>query len=96
MADRNKELLYNLDLRIKQLMFLCDSLKEENSELKKQLAEAKKSSNEVDFKLEQLMSDYDRIKFASSFVSNEEKEIAKQRLSKLVQDVDKCISLLKF
>lgn len=96
MADRNKELLYNLELRIKQLMFLCDSLKEENSELKKLLTESEKSKNDLDLRLKQLVVDYDGMKFASSFVSNDEKDEAKQKLSRLVQDVDKCISLLKF
>lgn len=95
MANRNKELLYNLDLRIKQLMFLCDSLKEENSELKKRLIESEKERGSLDLKLKQLMIDYDGLKFANSFVSNDERETAHQRLSLLVQDVDKCISLLK-
>lgn len=96
MPNRNKELLYNLELRIKQLMFLCDSLKDENSELKKRLLESEKIKTDLDLKLKQLTVDYDSLRFANSFVSGKEKEDAKQKLSELVQDVDKCISLLKF
>ena len=95
MAERNKELLYNLELRMKQLMFLCDSLKEENIELKKLLAESERSKRELDVRFEQLEVDYDGLRFANSFVSDGEQKEAKQRLLRLVQDVDKCISLLK-
>lgn len=96
MAGRNKELLYNLELRIKQLIFLCDSLKSENMELKQLLATSEESRVDLEERLKQLEQDYDNLKFANSFVSDNEKNVAKERLLQLVQDVDKCISLLKY
>lgn len=96
MADKYEELLANLELRMRQLMFLCDSLREENSTLKSQLVVKNEKINNLSSDLEQLKSSYDNLKFARNFLTgnDEEKNVAKQRLSKLVQEVDKCISLL--
>lgn len=97
MAEKNEDLLANFELRMKQLMFLCDSLREDNSELRAQLLQKTEEAHGFHSELKQLKSDYDSLKFAQTFVdgNGDEREKAKQRLSKLVQDVDKCISLLK-
>ncbi len=97
MTENDEKLLADFELRMRQLIYLCDMLKDENSLLKKQLS---KKSTEVDSltsQIEELKIKYDNVKFARSFTSgnSEEKEQAKKRLSKLVRDVDKCITMLK-
>ena len=37
MTDENNKLLVDLEVRIKQVLFLCDSLKEENIRLKSEV-----------------------------------------------------------
>jgi peptidoglycan hydrolase CwlO-like protein len=37
MTDENNKLLIDLEVRIKQLLFFCDSLKDENERLKSEI-----------------------------------------------------------
>lgn len=78
-------------------MYYCDSLKEENSRLMKEIEEREDAVFMLTEKIEGLEQKYSNLKFAKSFDSgsSEEKDEAKRRLSKLVRDVDKCISILK-
>lgn len=97
MAEKHEKLLSELEFRMRQLMYLCDSLKEENQELKMQLDAKKKEVAHAKSELEQLNNKYSNLKYANTLVGGDSEgvEVAKKRLSKLVQDVEKCISLLK-
>ncbi len=97
MTENDEKLLADFELRMKQLIYLCDMLKEENSLLKNQLTQKKTEVESLTSQIEELKIKYDNVKFARSFASgnSEEKEQAKKRLSKLVRDVDKCITMLK-
>jgi len=57
MSDENNKLLVDLEVRIKQLMFLCDSLKEENVRLKKEIQSRQKQIDETVKDLQQLKQD---------------------------------------
>jgi len=97
MTEKDKKLLGELNVRIKQLMYLCDSLKEENTRLKKQITEQNTEVDALSSEVERLKIQYDNLRFAKSFLGQDKNELlaAKKRLSKLVQDVEKCIVLLK-
>lgn len=97
MADKHEKLLSELEFRMHQLMYFCDSLKEENQELKTQLEQKKREIAHAHAELEQLNSKFDNLKFANTLAGADAEgvEDTKKRLSKLVQDVEKCISLLK-
>lgn len=97
MAEKQDKLLAEFELRMRQLMFLCDSLKRQNAALKDELQNKNNVINSLNSDFEQLKKQYDNLKFAKAFTSdnNEEVQSARQRLSKLVRDVDKCIALLK-
>ncbi len=97
MADKHEKLLSELEFRMRQLMYLCDSLKEENQELKVQLEEKKREVVRANSELEQLNSKFANLKFANTLAGVDLEDVVKtkKRLSKLVQDVEKCISLLK-
>lgn len=96
MTDDNKKLLVDLEVRIKQVMFLCDTLKEENSVLQKELNAKQKQIDETVTDLNRLRTKYDSLKIARTITAaSVDVDSAKQRLSKLVREVDKCISLLK-
>ena len=95
--NEDRELLLALELRMRQLMLFCDSLKEENVLLKEEIKRTQKENSSLRETIEKLEINYDDLKFAKSFTSGslQEKEEAKRRLLKLVRDVDKCISMLR-
>ncbi|MEN9918037.1 MAG: hypothetical protein RL662_473 [Bacteroidota bacterium] len=97
MTERQEKLLDELDFRMRQLMYLYDSLKEENVELKNQIVTKDEELTALNTELEQLKSKYDNLRFVKTLAGVEAEGVAKtkRRLSKLVQDVEKCISLLK-
>lgn len=97
MAEKQDKLLADFELRMRQLMFLCDSLKAQNAALKDEVQKKDNTIKSLNDDLQQLKTQYDNLKFVKAFSSgsNEEAQNAKQRLSKLVRDVDKCIALLK-
>lgn len=95
--NNDELLLSNLEVRMRQLMYYCDSLKEENGRLMKEIEEREETVASLNNKIEELEHKYSNLKFAKSFSSEntEERDEAKRRLTKLVRDVDKCISILK-
>ncbi len=96
MTDENRKLLVDLEVRIKQVMFLCDSLKEENALLKRELKTRQQQIDEAVTDLNGLKTKYDSLKLARTITAaSVDVDAAKQRLSKLVREVDKCINLLK-
>jgi hypothetical protein len=96
MTDENNKLLVDLEVRIKQVLFLCDSLKGENARLKTEIQSKQKLVDETVKELRQLKTKYDGLKTARTITAaSVDVDIAKTKLSKLVREVDKCINLLK-
>ena len=96
MSDDNNKLLVDLEVRIKQVMFLCDSLKDENDRLKAEIRTRQKLLDETAKDLQQLKTRYDGLKTARTITAaSVDVDTAKLKLSKLVREVDKCINLLK-
>lgn len=96
MAEEHNKLLVGLEVRIKQVLLLCDSLKEENVRLKAQLRSEKVYLDETTTAYQQLEAKYDSLKMARTITAaSVDVETAKDKLSKLVREVDKCINLLK-
>ncbi len=96
MAEGHNKLLVDLEVRIKQVLFLCDSLKEENSRLRTEIRSGETQLDETAKELEQLKAKYDSLKMARTITAaSVDVETAKAKLSKMVREVDKCINLLK-
>jgi len=97
MSEKQEKLFAEFELRMRQLMFLCDSLKKQNAALREELNTKKVLIESLNSDIRQLKKQYDDLKFAKAVSSGNKEEIlsAKQRLSRLVRDVDKCIALLK-
>ncbi|NDV68161.1 hypothetical protein [Dysgonomonas sp. 25] len=97
MTENGKKLLAEFEIRMKQLMYLCDTLRDENRQLREELSQKNIQLEDLSGQVEQLKAKYDNLKFAKT-LSSQDKEAAqetKRRLSKLVRDVDKCITMLK-
>ena len=96
MAEGHDKLLVDLEVRIKQVLFLCDSLKEENSRLASEIQSRQKQVDQAVRDLQQLKTKYDGLKTARTITAaTVDVEVAKYKLSKLVREVDKCINLLR-
>ncbi|HBG57589.1 hypothetical protein [Proteiniphilum sp. UBA1028] len=96
MTDENNKLLVDLEVRIKQVIFLCDALKDENERLKTEIRSRQKQLDETVNELQQLKTRYNGLKTARTITAaSVDVDTAKLKLSKLVREVDKCINLLK-
>lgn len=96
MTDEKNKLLVDLEVRIKQVLFLCDSLKSENITLKTEILSRQKEIDAATEELKQLKTKYDSLKMARTITAaSADVDIAKMKLSKMVREVDKCINLLK-
>ena len=95
MTDDQAKMVANFEARVRQLMFLCDSLKQENADLKSLLVGQKALNESLTEENEQLKNKYDNLKMAKIIsVRQNDFSTAKKRLSNLVREVDKCIALL--
>ncbi len=95
MAEEKNNLLIDLEVRVKQLMYLCDSLKEENEGLKSEVESKDLKLRELTAELSALRTKYDSLKVARTITAaTVDVDAAKVKLSTLVRKVDKCIDLL--
>ena len=95
MTEDRTKLLVNLEVRVKQVLLLCDKLKQENSQLKNELVIKKDEITRVNNEISLLNEKYDNLKTARTITAaSVDVETAGVKLSKLVREVDKCIGLL--
>lgn len=95
MAEEKNKLLIDLEVRVKQLMFLCDALREENEVLKSEIQSKDLKLGKLTEELNSLKTKYDSLKVARTITAaTVDVDTAKVKLSTLVRKVDKCIDLL--
>ncbi len=95
MTNEDKNRLDVLEARIRQLMFLHDKLKQENQSLGQALDEKNQKLQELQQGYKELEATYTNLKQAR-IISIHDSDVSdtKQRLSKLVREIDKCLALL--
>ncbi len=95
MADEKNKLLIDLEVRIKQVLLRCDSLKDENARLKSDIKAKELGLEKITKELNSLKTKYDSLKVARTITAaTVDVDAAKKKLSTLVRKVDKCIDLL--
>jgi len=95
MTEEQLKIIRNFEVRVRQTLFLCDKLKEENAGLQLKLTGQEGVNDSLREENTQLQFKYDNLKVARMIsVSRNDFKATKNRLSKLVRDVDKCIALL--
>ncbi len=93
--DRDK-LLLNLEVRVRQVLLLCDKLKQENDKLKEEDSHKNERIERIEKELGIMNQKYDNLKMARTITAaSVDVDAARLRLSKMVREVDKCIDLLK-
>ena len=96
MADEKGKLLSDLEVRVKQVLNLCDILREKNAQLEAEIQSQKNQLLQAEEKWSQLKTKYDGLKTARTITAaSVDVEVAQAKLKKMVQEVDKCINLLK-
>lgn len=95
MTEEDKKLLSTFEARLRHLMYLHDELKRENAEIKQLLEEKQEEVAKLRSDFNELEVVYANLKIAKTIsITSSEVKDTKQRLSKLVREVDKCIALL--
>lgn len=95
MTEDKKRLLTDLEFRVRQMMFLCDTLKEENKRLKLDLETQRQQLSRTMEEFGRMKAKYDSLKTARTITAaSVDVKVARTKLAELVRDVDKCINLL--
>lgn len=93
--DANEKTLTQFATRVRQMILQYKSLQVENADLYAMVDERDAKIAQLEAKLKQAQTDYDSLTMAKMIeISNGDMENAKRRLSKLIRDVNKCITLL--
>lgn len=91
----NEKVLMDFETRVRQMLLRFQQLKKENEELYSIVEKNERDVLQLQDKLEQKGRDYDSLKMAKMIeITNGDLEGAKNRLSKLIKDVNKCIAIL--
>ena len=91
----NEKALATFETRIRQMILRFQELKKENKSLYDMLQKNEQDINQLRQQLEQQQSDYNSLKMAKMIeITDGDLTGAKDRLSKLIRDVNKCIAIL--
>jgi len=95
MTEEQLKIIQSFEVRVHQVLSLCDKLKEENADFLLRLKVQESVNNSLREENEQIQLKYDNLKMARMIsVSKDDFRGAKDRLSRLVREVDECIALL--
>ena len=95
MAQEEK-VLTTFQTRVRQLILRFQELKKENAGLYAKVEENEKRIKKLEEKLTQKERDYQSLKMARMMeITDGDLEGAKERVVKLIRDVNKCIDVLK-
>lgn len=95
MTEEDKKLLHTFEGRLRQLLFLYEELEKENLSLRKEIDTKNTEIDELKNSWKELETKYINLKNARILsINDNDLRDTKQRLAKLVREVDKCIALL--
>ena len=91
----NEKTISTFETRVRQLLLRFQELKQENEALAESIAQHQKDINQLREQLSQKADDYNSLKMARMMeITDGDLDGAKERLSKLIRDVNKCIAIL--
>ena len=91
----NEKTIATFETRMRQLILRFQELKKENEELSAVIEKNAQDIKQLQERLEQGQNDYNSLKMAKmSEITDGDLDGAKERLSKLIRDVNKCIAIL--
>ena len=95
MTEEDKKQLNTFEGKLKHLIFLYQELKDENASLRQLVRDKEVEIERVENSRKDLEAQYTHLKMAR-IISVQDNEVrdTKQRLARLVREVEKCIALL--
>ena len=91
----NEKTLTTFETRLRQMILRFQQLKKENEDLYGMVEKSEQELAQLREKLEQQQNDYQSLKMAKMIeITDGDLTGAKDRLSKLIRDVNKCIAIL--
>lgn len=91
----SEKTLTDFETRVRQMILQFQQLKEENGRLQAQISEQAREVDELKSKLSQAESDYRSLQMARMLeISDGNLDEAKERLSRMIRQVNKCIAIL--
>lgn len=93
--DANEKTLTQFTTRVRQMILQYNEIKKENNDLYAMVDERDARIKQLEAQLTQAQNDYNSLKMAKMIeITDSDLEGSKKRLSKLIRDVNKCITLL--
>ena len=91
----NEKTIAAFETRIRQMILRFQELKKENNDLYAMIEKNEQDIKQLQAKLDQGQNDYNSLKMAKMIeITDGHLDGAKERLSKLIRDVNKCIAIL--
>jgi len=95
MTEEDKKMLHTFEGKLRQLLFLYEELKKENLSLRNEIDRKSAEIAQLECNNKELEAKYINLKNARILsINDNDLRDTKQRLAKLVREVDKCIALL--
>ena len=96
MLSSNEQKLTTFETRVRQMLLHYQELKKENSELYDMLMQHEQQVAELKAQVQALTDDLERLRMARMLtITDGGLEQAKDRMTALIKEVNKCITLLK-
>ena len=93
--NANEKILNTFATRVRQMLLQYEELKKENDELYTLVDRREQEIKQLQREVDQAHDDYNVLKMAKMLeVTDGDMETAQKRVSKLIRDVNKCITLL--
>lgn len=93
--NANEKTLNTFATRVRQMILQYEELKNENSDLYALVAQHEEEIKDLQSQLQQEQENYRTLKMVKMLeVTDGDMEVAKKRVTKLIRDVNKCITLL--
>ena len=91
----NEKTVATFETRMRQMILRFQELKKENESLHAMISKNEQDIKQLQSQMEQGQNDYNSLKMAKMIeISDGDLDGAKERLSKLIRDVNKCIAIL--
>lgn len=92
---QKEKTLTTFETRVRQLILRFQELKKENTELYDMMSKSEQDLKDLQAQLNQTTSDYNALKMAKMMeITDGDLQGAKDRIAKLIREVNKCIAVL--
>lgn len=95
LTEADSKLVETFETRLRKLMDLYQMVKAENSSLREELEQSRLTTRELQDRVKMLEDSYSNLKQTKVLeVSGRDIDLTKQRIGRLITEIDQCINLL--